>query len=192
MSESSDNEPTGPPDLNKPSGEPWPAPDHQLGPPPTPPGAYGAPPIGAPPAGPPPPPQPYGAPPAPGSYGAPAPGRPPPNPYGPPGGGGGGGYPAYPRAVTNTKAIVSLVSGIASMVACPLLGIVGLITGFTARREIRDANGTETGDGLAVGGIVTSLLGLIVIGCIFGSIFAIILLGSNAEMRFSSVGSAIR
>ena len=64
---------------------------------------------------------------------------------------------------TNRLAKLSLVLGIASMVASPPTAIAGVITGVLARREIRRSDGAETGAGLALAGIVTSLLGLVIV-----------------------------
>lgn len=79
---------------------------------------------------------------------------------------------------TNTLAIISLVSGLVSWVLLPVVGgIVGLITGFMGRSEIKKSNGAETGDGLAVAGIIISglnvLLGLL---CVCG-FFAMLMFG---------------
>jgi hypothetical protein len=98
-------------------------------------------------------------------------------------------HPAAPR--TNTTAVVSLVTGIASMVLCPLLGIVGLIAGRDARRQIAASDGAEVGEGLATAGIVTSVIGLVVVGLVIGSIFAVTFLGQKASSKFKSVGSAV-
>lgn len=97
---------------------------------------------------------------------------------------------AAPR--TSGLAITSLVTGILSIVLCPGLGIVGLVTGFMAKRRIRESNGEETGDGLATGGIVTSIVGLVLIGgVILVAILAVTFLGTAASSKFSSVGTAI-
>lgn len=79
---------------------------------------------------------------------------------------------------TNTMAIISLISGLVSWVFLPIIGaIVGLITGFMARNEIKKSNGLESGDGLAVAGIVISVLNiLLAVLCVCG-FFAIMLLG---------------
>jgi hypothetical protein len=105
--------------------------------------------------------------------------------YAPQGSGG-----AAVGAKTSGLAIASLVTGILSIVACPLFGIPGLITGFTARRRIRESNGEETGEGLAAAGIITSLIGLILVGLVFGAIIAITFLGEAAEPKFVSVGGS--
>jgi hypothetical protein len=106
-------------------------------------------------------------------------------------------YPPQPgpgiavAAKTSGLAITSLVTGILSIFACPLFGIAGLITGFTAKRKIRESNGMETGDGVATAGIITSIIGLLVIGLIFAAILAVTFLGTAASSKFSSVGTAI-
>jgi len=56
----------------------------------------------------------------------------------------------------STLAVASLVLGIASWVFLPLIGAIGaIITGHMARSEIRKNPGRLTGDGLALGGLVT-------------------------------------
>lgn len=84
---------------------------------------------------------------------------------------------------TNTLAIVSLVFGVAAWVLLPLVGaVVAIITGHMARGELRRSQpaGHETGDGLAIAGLVLGWLqlALIVMGFfavlfIFGSIAAL-------------------
>ncbi|NMO00541.1 DUF4190 domain-containing protein [Gordonia sp. TBRC 11910] len=65
-----------------------------------------------------------------------------------------GGY-GYTATTTNTKAIVSLILGIAGLTAtCGLLGIGGLILGYLAKREIDESGGTQDGSGLALAGII--------------------------------------
>jgi hypothetical protein len=129
------------------------------------------PPAGAPPPGPPTPPPPaygygYGAGPTAGySY-----------PYGP-GGPGGYGYP--PPGRTNGNAVASLVCGIASLVVCPIVAIAGLVTGFRARRQIRDSGGHEQGDGLAIAGLVVSGLGMLYLLAMAGFVAFFIVLAAN-------------
>jgi hypothetical protein len=93
-------------------------------------------------------------------------------------------------ARTSGLAITSLVMGILSLVTCPALGLVGLITGFMAKRRIRESNGAETGDGLATGGIVTSAIGLVFVGLVV-AIIAITFLGEAASVKFVSVGGVV-
>ncbi len=121
----------------------------------------------------------WGAPPS-GPGGAPyAPGAP---PYGAPAPAG------QPR--TNPMAVVSLVLGLLSFVLCgPFSAIPGLITGFSARRQIRESAGAEQGDGVAVAGIATSAVGLALSGVAVLAIIAVTFLGRSASSHFSVVGS---
>ena len=62
---------------------------------------------------------------------------------------------------TSTAAVVSLVFGILSWVMLPFVGaVVAVVAGHMARADIRRANGTLDGDGLAVGGLVLGWLHL--------------------------------
>lgn len=121
---------------------------------------------------PPPPPGPYGQ--QPGMpyqpYGAG------PSPYAP----GPTGYPMTPQ--TSGLAIASLSVSLASLLlCCGLSGVVGAILGHVARRQIKD-DPSQTGEGLALGGIIVGWVGfglaligvalwvvLIVLGLAFGS-----------------------
>lgn len=65
------------------------------------------------------------------------------------------------NAETNTAAVVSLVSGILAWVAVPLVGgIVAIFTGHAALNQIRASGGLESGEGLAVTGLVLGWLQL--------------------------------
>jgi hypothetical protein len=99
-----------------------------------------------------------------------------------------GGYPTQPygsgpetygapygKPATSGKATTSLALGVASIVLCFigfLLGIPAIIVGIRARKEIRESHGRRSGDGLALGGIITgiigSLLGVLVIASVIG------------------------
>ncbi|ART76999.1 hypothetical protein B4U37_13505 [Sutcliffiella horikoshii] len=80
---------------------------------------------------------------------------------------------------TNTKAIISLVFGIVSILL-PLIGsifaIIGLVCYFVAKKEIVLTG--EKGHGISVAGLVCSVAGLI-----------IHLLGLLAIVAFMNVGS---
>lgn len=84
-------------------------------------------------------------------------------------------YPPY-AAQSSTLAVVSLISGIISWFALPVIGgIVAVITGHMARREIRESMGRLTGDGLATAGLVLGYLhlGVIALGiCAAGAAIA--------------------
>jgi hypothetical protein len=93
-----------------------------------------------------------GYPPAPG---LPAPGYPPP-PY------GGYGTPYGPYAYggwappkNNGLAIAAMVAGIVGIAFCQLAAIPAVIMGFIARKQIRESEGTQTGDAFALTGIIT-------------------------------------
>lgn len=71
------------------------------------------------------------------------------------GSGAPGPMPVLPAAPTNAWAIVSLISGIASWIGLfGVGGIVAVIAGLVARRNIRDSHGAEGGDNLALAGII--------------------------------------
>lgn len=113
-------------------------------------GPDGAPAV--PPPAPPPPPPPPAPPPAWGGTAGPPPGSIYGNPY-------GYGTTGLPR--TSGLAIASMVLGIVSIVLCGITALIGLPMGYAAKKQIRESNGTITGDGMATAGIV---LGWIVIG----------------------------
>jgi hypothetical protein len=100
----------------------------------------------------------YGAPPR-SPYGAP-----PNSPYGSPTG------PWYPYPVpgyfgppgadvprTSGLAIASLVCGLGGIILVGIPSVVGVILGFVARSQIRRSDGTKTGAGLALAGIIVGL-----------------------------------
>jgi uncharacterized protein DUF4190 len=68
-------------------------------------------------------------------------------------------FPAYgqPAAVPQTSgyAIASLICSIGSWFLIPLIGgVLGVIFGHIARREIRRSQGWRSGDGLAIAGLI--------------------------------------
>lgn len=86
--------------------------------------------------------------------------------------GPGTGYgptPAYAGVAstgqkTNTLAIVSLVTGVLAVLTCSgcgLLSIAAIVTGILGRNQIKASNGLETGDGMALGGLITGAVGLV-------------------------------
>jgi hypothetical protein len=111
--------------------------------------AYGAPAT----AGPPPPPGPpsYGVPgPA---YGAPT--GPPPGQFYPPYQPTATAYPTGSK--TNGLAIASLVCALAGFF-CGITAPLGVIFGFVARGQIKRSAGLQTGNGLAIAGIIVGLI----------------------------------
>lgn len=62
----------------------------------------------------------------------------------------------------STMAVVSLVAGITSWLALPVLGaLVAIITGHMGKREIKESMGQLGGDGFATAGLVLGYLQLI-------------------------------
>lgn len=91
-------------------------------------------------------------------------------------------YPAYagPAVETSGLAIVSMVLGLVSILAgggmLLVPGILALVLGYMARNQIRESGGTIKGDELALVGMVTGgisvVLGLLI--CVlFGGIFGL-------------------
>ena len=80
-----------------------------------------------------------------------------------------GAYPSYgaaPTRKTNGLAVASLVCSLAGFLVIPL--VLGIVFGFIARSQIRNSNGTQGGNGLAVAGIIIGFgwAALIVLGAI--------------------------
>lgn len=83
--------------------------------------------------------------------------------------------PVYKR--DSSLAIASLVCGLLTWSFVPFFGaIAAIITGHLAKREIRESQGTLSGDGMALAGLILGYtqLGLIVLGtlCVMALIFA--------------------
>lgn len=85
-----------------------------------------------------------------------------------------GGYPGYwqgPRQ--NQMALWSMILGITGVVlalCCQIGGILGIpaiILGIIGRSEITRANGTQTGGGMAIAGIVTGAVSVLLAVSIF-------------------------
>lgn len=68
--------------------------------------------------------------------------------------------PSGQAPATNGMAIASLVLSLVWL--CGLGSIVAIILGFKANAEIKRANGAQTGQGLAIAGIVLGFLGIFV------------------------------
>ena len=83
-----------------------------------------------------------------------------------------GGY--QPSPPTPGNAIASLILGIIGIVLCPIVtSVVGLILGYSAKKEIDNSGGRLGGRGVAMGGIITSWIGL----AIYIPIIALIVIG---------------
>lgn len=93
---------------------------------------------------------------------------------------------------TSGKAIVSLVFGILAFFPLPFIGtIVALITGYSARKDIRDSNGGVKGEGMALVGIILGYvsLGLVIVPVCIIAILA--LLGPAIGSVFSGITESI-
>ncbi|MBP7624245.1 MAG: DUF4190 domain-containing protein [Xanthomonadales bacterium] len=85
-----------------------------------------------------------------------------------------------PTRPHNTKAILSLVFGVAAWFMLPVVGaIAAVVCGHIARREIRESDGAFIGDDMAIAGIILgylqlamSLLLLLLILLLFGGLAA--------------------
>ncbi len=92
-----------------------------------------------------------------------------------PGGGyEGGGYPASTYLPTygsygsdgsyavgptqHPQALVALITGLAGVIVCAPVGIVGLVTGNKARREIDAEPGRYSGRGMAMAGLILGIV----------------------------------
>jgi uncharacterized protein DUF4190 len=60
---------------------------------------------------------------------------------------------------TSSQAVTALVLGILSLVCCPILGPIAWYMGSQERRAIREGRAPLSGEGLALAGIVTGVLG---------------------------------
>jgi hypothetical protein len=159
-------DPWATPSSDQPAPAPPPEPGHGEQPPPP----YGQPQYGQPP---------YGQP----QYGQP--------PYGQPGYGGqpspyGYGYPQ--RA--NGKATAALWTGIGALVLsfCCGLGVMGvlpIVLGVKARSEIRASGGQQEGDGMALAGIITGAVA-IVLSLAFIALIVVALVRGDANFNTGS------
>ena len=84
--------------------------------------------------------------------------------------------PAAPT--TNGMAIASLVCGVASFAVCGITAVLGIVFGHIARRQLRASGGRETGEGLALAGLIVSyaVVALVVLGIV-------VVLGAAANLR---------
>ena len=83
---------------------------------------------------------------------------------------------------TNPLAVACLVLGVASFLLLgPIASIPGVILGHIGRKQIRDSNGTQTGNGFAVAGLVLNYLNILII------IMVMIFVGSFMTNVFNSV-----
>jgi hypothetical protein len=91
---------------------------------------------------------------------------------------------APPNPPASNAALVSLIFGILSWFAIPLIGaIVAVVAGHKARKEIQASGGQLGGSGMATAGLILGYLHLALIGlvlCAIAGIGVLVLLGSRA------------
>ena len=65
------------------------------------------------------------------------------------------------QSKTNAMAIISLISGLVSWFFLPFVAaIVAIVTGHMARGQIKNSYGSESGDGLAIAGLILGYLNI--------------------------------
>ena len=61
----------------------------------------------------------------------------------------------------SSMSIISLIAGVLGLTFFPIIGsVVALITGYMAKREIRESAGDLGGDGMATAGIILGWIGV--------------------------------
>jgi hypothetical protein len=106
-------------------------------------------------------------------------------PYGYPG-------PGFPR-VRNGKAIAALWTGIGALAltfccGAGVLGLVPIVLGAKARSEIRASGGQQDGDGMALTGIVTGAVAVLLSLAVIAVIVIAIARGGAGEGSFGDTG----
>ena len=99
-----------------------------------------------------------------------------------------GGYPGYQPTPSSALAIASLILGVVGLLSGWLvfggvLGLVGVILGIVALVKVK--KGTASGKGMAIGGIVTGVLGMIVAAVVL--ILSMIGIGMLSECAQNAV-----
>lgn len=103
----------------------------------------------------------------------------PPGQYGQP-------VPPVPSPPTSSKATTSLILGVVSLFLCGFFtGIPAIFVGLSARKEIRRSNGALSGDGLALGGIITGILGTLWTLIAAGLLVGLIAFGADVANDYS-------
>lgn len=100
-----------------------------------------------------------------------------------------GGYPypppGYGPKKTNTKSIIGLILGIASIVLPYIgffFGIAGIIVNSLSLKEIKRTY--EDGKGMAIGGLVTSIIGTALYALIFIFLIFVFAIAANANSYY--------
>jgi uncharacterized membrane protein len=73
---------------------------------------------------------------------------------------GPGGY-GYATPQQNQKALWSMILGILSLICCGVVvGIVAIVLGNSAKKEIAASGGMQTGEGMAKAGVIMGWIGI--------------------------------
>jgi hypothetical protein len=72
----------------------------------------------------------------------------------------GYGY-GYGQPRTSQKAVWALVTGLIGLLCCSPAGIVALILGNIAKKEIAASGGAETGAGMAQAGVILGIIAIV-------------------------------
>ncbi|MDO5506091.1 MAG: DUF4190 domain-containing protein [Pseudoxanthomonas suwonensis] len=87
---------------------------------------------------------------------------------------------------TNVLAVLSLVAGILGWSLLPVIGgIVAIITGHVARGQLARAAGRESGDGLALAGLILGYLSLALLAAAI-AFFVLLLFGGAGLLYWTS------
>ncbi len=100
-------------------------------------------------------------------------------------------YPHTPPPATpptSGMAIGSLIASIAGFSIVPILGgIVGLILGYIAKKQIRESEGTLAGAGLATAGIIMGWIQVVLFALPICVIVVLTLMGPGIGDIFSNI-----
>ncbi len=93
---------------------------------------------------------------------------------------------------TSSLAVGSLIASILSWVLLPILGsVVGLVLGYSARKETRAVPPTASGDGLATAGIIVSWINIGLVACSCLVIATLMVLGPVIGSTLSTINSSL-
>lgn len=101
-------------------------------------------------------------------------------------------YPGNTPAPTSSLSITSLIMGILGWTLVPIVGgIIAVITGHMAKKEIRESSGLLAGDGMATAGLVLGYANLTAGAClcVVLALFPALLIGLAAygEQIFNTI-----
>jgi hypothetical protein len=102
-----------------------------------------------------------------------------------------------PGGKTNGLSITSLVLGIVSLPlsfcygAGALFGMAALVTGFIARRQIKESGGVQEGNGMALAGMITGGIPTLLICCSVVVIAALTIMGPLVGNVFSTINASL-